>query len=369
MIPRQLLLVLLLLFAEASAAMQQNATSSTLNEDSIVYRDGRTFDVIGKYHSENHWGRFPERYKNTLRENVWNLGRNSAGIGIRFRTNATTIMVRWTVTNVTDLKHMPATGVRGVDLYALEDGAWQYVKTGFPSAAPKSESTLLSKGDGDFREYLLNLPLYDGVVSIEIGVNESARLTRAEDKSLLNNKPVVYYGTSIAQGGCASRPGLAFTNILARKLDRSFVNFGFSGNGTIETSVGEAMAEADAALYVIDCNANSPKDIIYDRTIALVKLLKQKRAAVPVLLVEGFKNESYHLTPLSGVNEGVVAKQKELKRAYEALRQSGVKDLYYKTADGLIGEDHEGTVDGIHPNDIGMMRIAESLYPVLKKIL
>src|SRR5687767_11402976 len=134
MLIRQLLLLMLLLSAQANAAMQQSAKSSAVTEDSIVYRDGRAFDVIGKYHSENHWGRFPERYKNTLRESVWNLGRNSAGIGIRFRTNATTIMVRWTVTNVTDLKHMPATGVRGVDLYALVDGAWQYVKTGFPSA-------------------------------------------------------------------------------------------------------------------------------------------------------------------------------------------------------------------------------------------
>lgn len=368
MIILQLLYALILFNADAHPTRSTVYPQNCLAEDSITYHDGLDFDVIGKYHTEKHWGRLPERYKGTLRENVWNLGRNSAGIGIRFSTNATTIIVRWEVMNETNLRHMPATGVKGIDLYAFADGQWQYVKTGFPTAK-KSEAPMLSNGTGQATEYLLNLPLYDGVVSLQIGVNEGAEISAAKEKYLLAAKPVVYYGTSIAQGGCASRPGLAFTNILSRKLDRAIVNFGFSGNGTIETSVGEAMAEADAALYVIDCNANTSEDLIYDRTVELVKLLKQQRSSVPVLLVEGFANESFHLTPASGVNQNVITKQKELKRAFETLKKSGVKDIYYKTGDGLIGEDHEGTVDGIHPNDIGMMRIAEALYPVLKKIL
>jgi lysophospholipase L1-like esterase len=360
----QLLIALVYFNTGYSAASGQQVPA----EDSIMYHDGFDFDVIGKYHAEKHWGRFPERFKSTLRENVWNLGKNTAGIGIRFSTNATTILVRWEVMNETNLRHMPATGVRGVDLYALADGKWQYVRTGFPTGKI-SEATVLSDGSGQATEYLLNLPLYDGVVSLEIGVNDGAAITPAKDRSLLSAKPVVYYGTSISQGGCASRPGLAFTNILSRKLGREIVNFGFSGNGTIETSVGEAMVEADAALYVIDCNANTSEELIYDRTVELVRLLKEKRPTVPILLVEGFANESFRLTPASGVNQNVVKKQKALRRAFEKLKQSGVKDIHYKTGDGLIGEDHEGTVDGIHPNDIGMLRIAEALYPVLRKIL
>lgn len=367
MILCELFLTVLLLPAEIRPAFENSRRQNPV-EDSIRFYDGLSFDVIGKYHTEKHWGRFPERYKNTLRENVWNLGQSSAGIGVRFNTNATTIMVRWTVRNETNLKHMPATGVKGVDLYAFAKGKWQYVRTGFPSERT-TEATLLSKGDGISREYLLNLPLYDGVISVEIGVNKGSEITGAKQKLLITDKPVVYYGTSIAQGGCASRPGLAFTNILARKLDRTFLNFGFSGNGTIETSVGEAMAEIDAALFVIDCNANTGADLIYERTISLVNLLAQKRPGVPVLLVEGFMNESFYLTPAAGVNESVVNKRNELKRAFEKLKKAGAKNIYYKTGDGLIGDDHEGTVDGIHPNDIGMMRIADSLFPVLKKIL
>ena len=363
-----LLFVLFLFQREGNPGSQGNSDGNVLSEDSIKFYDGQQFDVIGKYHVEKNYVRFPEKYKNTLRDQVWNLGQNSAGISIRFRTNASTIVARWTVMNDANLLHMPATGVKGVDLYTYSDNQWQYVRTGFPSTRT-SEFELLSKGDGVPREYLLNLPLYDGVESVEIGVNESAEISGAKERFLLDKKPVVYYGTSIAQGGCASRPGLAFTSILSRQLDRPFINFGFSGNGTLETSVGEAMCEIDAALFVIDCNPNTPPELIYDRTIALVELLKKQKPEIPVLLVGGFMNESYFFNPRSEVNEKVARKHRELNRAYETLKKSGVTKLHFRRGDGLIGHDHEGTVDGIHPNDVGMMRIAEGLLPVIKKIL
>jgi hypothetical protein len=351
-----------------AAAHPTPARAGVFQEDTMRFHDAHDFVVIGKYHTERNFFRFPARYQHTLRENVWNLGKHSAGISIRFRSNASTIMVRCTVLNDAGMSHMPATGVKGIDLYAHNGNTWQYVRTGIPKGK-ENEYTLMSKGDGVAREYLLNLPLYDGVESLEIGVNEGAEITVPESRLLLDQKPVVYYGTSIAQGGCASRPGLAFTNILSRYLDRSFINFGFSGNGTIETSVGEAMGEIDAALYVIDCNANTQSELIYDRTVTLVRMLKKQRPDVPVLLVEGFMNQSYFFNPASGVNEEVLNKRKALNRAFETLKKSGVKDIYYQKGDNLIGSDHEGTVDGIHPNDIGMMRIADALLPVIKKIL
>lgn len=337
-------------------------------QDSIKFQDAHSFTVIGKYHEEKNYARFPQRYQSSLRESVWNLGQHSAGVAIRFRTNATTLIVRCTVLNDAGMSHMPATGVKGVDLYAHNGKDWQYVKTGIPRGK-ENEYTLLSGGDGTPREYLLNLPLYDGVESLEIGVNSAAVISRPIERFLLDKKPVVYYGTSIAQGGCASRPGLAFTNILARRFDRSFINFGFSGNGTIETSVGEAMCEVDAALFVIDCNPNTKAELIYERTVALVQMLKKQRPSVPVLLVEGFMNEANYFDAAPGGNQNIMDKREALARALKTLKKSGVKDLFYLKGDGLIGDDHEGTVDGIHPNDVGMMRMAEALAPVIEKIL
>lgn len=263
------------------------------------------------------------------------------------------------------MDHMASTGVKGVDLYAYINGKWQYISTGRVKGK-ENEYTMVQTGDKVYREYLLNLSLYDGIDSLSIGVKSDAEIGIPKENYLVAKKPVVYYGTSIAQGGCASRPGLAFTNILSRKLDRPFINMGFSGNGNCELSVGKAMCETDAALYVLDCNPNTKAEEVYDRTIKLVTLLKEKRPGIPVLLVESIYFENIFS---AGVTTEPVRKNAELLRAYKSLRESGVDKLYYKKGKGMIGTDHEATVDGIHPNDIGMLRMAESLEPVIRKII
>ncbi len=357
----RIIFVFALIFVLTLKASSQTPDSN----DSIKYYDGQSFAIIGKFHSEKNYMRFPQRYENTLRKPVWDLGQNSAGIAIRFRTNSPEIKVRWTVKFNNSMDHMTSTGIKGIDLYAYIDGKWRYVNTGRVKGKT-NEYTLTNSGGKVYREYLLNLPLYDGIDSLSIGVKSYADISLPEEHYLIDKKPVVYYGTSIAQGGCASRPGLAFTNILSRRLDRSFINMGFSGNGNCEISVGEAMCETDAALYVLDCNPNTEAKEVYERTIALVTLLKQKRPDVPVLLVESLYFENIFSEP---VRSEPVKKNIELRRAYNTLKKSGIKQLYYKKGDDLIGSDHEGTVDGIHPNDLGMLRIAESLEPVIRKIV
>jgi hypothetical protein len=263
------------------------------------------------------------------------------------------------------MDHMAFTGIKGVDLYAYVDDHWKYVNTGRVKGKI-NEYTMVKSGGGIFREYLLNLPLYDGIDSLSIGVNSNSEILVPKENWLIAKKPVVYYGSSIAQGGCASRPGMAFTNILSRAMDRSFINMGFSGSGTFDIPVGEAMCETDAALYVIDCNPNTRTELIYERAIELVKFMKEKRPEVPILLVENFYYENGFGKPQDSEDE---KKRIELWRAFKVLQESGIKQLYYKKGDGLIGNDHEGTVDGVHPNDLGMLRIAESLQPTIKNII
>jgi hypothetical protein len=263
------------------------------------------------------------------------------------------------------MDHMAFTGIKGVDLYAYVDGSWKFVNTGRVKGKT-NEFTMVKNSGGIFREYLLNLPLYDGIDSLSIGVNTNAEISIPHENWLLTKMPVVYYGSSIAQGGCASRPGMLFTNILSRALDRSFINMGFSGNGTFDLPVGDAMCETDAALYVIDCNPNTQTELIYDRAVALVNYMKKKRPEVPILLVENFYYESGFVKPKESDGE---KKRMELRRAFKTLKESGIKQLYYKKGDGMIGYDHEGTVDGVHPNDLGMLRIAESLKPAIQRIV
>jgi len=334
--------------------------------DSLKYYDGHALTTIGQFHHENNWLRFPIRYKSTLREPVWDESTSSAGIAIRFRTNARQIAVRWTLSGVHDGEEAGSPGVDGVDLYALTTGHWQYVGTGMPKKK-SNESLLLRKGDGHYREYLLNLPLYDGVDSLFIGVNDTAVISRPVRTDLVTGRPVIYYGSSIAQGAAASRPGMAYVNMLSRRMNRPFLNFGFSGEGKFDLSVGKAMSEVDAALYVIDCTPNSKGEIICDSAVKLVRLLKKERPEIPVLLVEGYFYEDTYFNADGRVK--ILDKRRALRKAFEILKATGTRGLYYKTGDGLIGNDHEGTQDGVHPNDLGMDRFATNILPVIKEVL
>lgn len=332
----------------------------------MKFYDGRSLTVIGQCHDENNYRRLPQKYKGVVRDPVWGESTSAAGISIRFRTNAATLRLRWKLAEIGRSGNMNSAGADGLDLYTHTDKGWQYVNTALAKDTV-NEFTLLRNSEPVYREYLLNLPLYNCVTQLSIGVNQWADVREPSERLLLDKKPIVYYGSSIAQGASASRPGLAYTNLMSRRLDRPFINLGFSGEGTFDESVGQAMSEIDAALYAIDCTPNSKKEIIYDRAVALVKQLKGRAPATPILLIEGFYYDDVVFEKDGNAN--IDAKRKELHRAYDTLIRHGIKGLYYKTGDGLTGFDHEATVDGVHPNDIGMQRFAEQMQPVIAGIL
>nr|WP_295874864.1 SGNH/GDSL hydrolase family protein [uncultured Chitinophaga sp.] len=332
----------------------------------LVYHDAMTFPVIGKYHTEPNYNRLPAKYEKTVRPAVWALSRNSAGVAIRFRTNATTIGARWKVLNNNSMNHMTATGIRGLDLYALVNDQWQFVNSAIPGNDARSEKTILKKGDGAWREYVLFLPLYDGVDSLSIGVNTGAVIEKPQRSLLMDKKPIVYYGSSIAQGGCATRPGMAYTNILVRQLQRPIINLGFSGNGMFETAVGEAICETDPSLIVIDCNPNTSPELIHERAVKLVEQIRACKPQTPVLLVENYMYEHAYFE--KDIHDIVFRKRAELKKAYNDLKKAGVKSLHYISGEGFLGADHEGTVDGVHPTDVGMERFAAHIFPTLRKL-
>src|SRR5262249_28093654 len=178
----------------------------------------------------------------------------------RFRSDATEVHARWTLTGKNlAMNHMPATGVSGLDLYAKSpQGKWQWLGVGRPTA--QTNTGVLAKGlpASGTRELLLYLPLYNGVSSVEIGLPKAAKLSKAALPAY--RKPIVFYGTSITQGGCASRPGMVHTAILGRRLDWPVINLGFSGNGKMEVELAHLLAEIDAGAYVLDCLPNLGAD-------------------------------------------------------------------------------------------------------------
>jgi lysophospholipase L1-like esterase len=322
--------------------------------------EGRGFDDTDAY-----FDRFPARAKGVVRPDVWNLSRHTSGMSVRFETDSPGIYARYELTRPErDMPHMAATGVSGLDIYGkLDDKRWQW----FGVARPAAQQIVAALGTDIVRgrrAYIVNLPLYNGVKSLEIGVKKGAGFWPTPPRK---DKPILFYGTSITQGACASRPGMSFVNILGRKLDRPILNFGFSGNGRLEIEVGRLIAELDTAIYVIDCIANATVEQIEQRTVPLVKLLRAARPNTPILLLDERRDGSEALLP--GLFKTREEKTPPFKKAYDALVAEGVANVHFRTADDVLGTDGEATVDGSHPNDLGMMRYADALEPDLRKLL
>ena len=335
-----------------------------MEEDFQVLRgQGWQDELKGTYY------RFPDKAEKTVRPPVWRLSHQSAGMSIVFRSNAPEIKIRYTVRGGLNMPHMPSTGVSGVDMYATDiDGRkrWCAGRYAFKDTITYTYSKLWyattpSKG----YEYEVYLPLYNSVKWLEVGVTDGYDLRFLPASQ---EKPIVLYGTSIAQGACASRPGMAFGNIIGRELQHPVINLGFSGNGQMEPEVFDLLSEIDAQLFILDNMPNLNNDrtgFIYERATNGIRKLRQKTDA-PILLVEhnGYSNEytsleweeSYRLT------------NTELRKVYRTLKEEGISNLHYLTKEE-IGFNQEAMVEGVHPSDLGMQIYANAYIPKIKEIL
>jgi hypothetical protein len=366
------LITLIALTAPAFARAAEWLDPATAKPDgNVLFFDIRPLGIEGQGWSDvqDPFDRLPAKAKGVVRDRVWELSKNSAGLCVRFFTNATTLHARWTTTSPTlAMSHMPATGMSGVDLYVRMEDKWRWLAVGQPKQ--QSNSVVLVKDlPPGTREYLLYLPLYNGVKSVEIGAPKDAKLGKAHLRPADKSKPIVFYGTSITQGGCASRPGMCHPAILGRRFDWPVINLGFSGNGKMEPEVANLLAELDPAVYVIDCIPNMTGDVegISQRAPNLVKTIRAKHPTTPILLVEDRTYADAFLQPKRAAAQA--AGRKALRQVYDALVGAGDKNLAYLEGDTLLAADGESTVDSSHPTDLGFVQHADAFEPVLRKLL
>lgn len=380
MIVTPLIVALVAITAEA-----QNATLDRIDPDMAIAKpdsnfvwynaldiglEGQAWDDLA-----HPYDRMPASAEGVVRDAVWGLSRNSAGISVRFRSDSDTIAATWSLRKANlAMDHMPATGVSGLDLY-VRDGAgdgnvgpWRWVATGRPRAQQDNIATLVSGVPQGMHEYWLYLPLYNGTESLQIGIEPGKTIARGPDYPETKRRPILFWGTSILQGGCASRTGMAYPSIIGRNLDRSTINLGFSGNGMMDPEIVDMIAKLDPAMYVIDCLPNMDPDLVAERTIPLVHKLRAAHPDIPIVLVE---NIVYQNGWFIAANEDRYQdKNLVLRREYKKLITEGVTNLHYIPGDNLLGENDElGTVDGVHPTDLGFLRMAETIGPVLQSIL
>ncbi len=338
-------------------------------EDGLVWYDVRPLGVEGRGWTETgrFFSRLPAKAQAIVREPVWNGGQRSAGLCVRFLSDSSAVSARWTVLWPSlAMDHMAATGVSGLDLYVRlgGEGGWRWLGVGRAQQFPTNQRLLAADMPPGLREYLLYLPLYNGTERLEIGVPPESSLRPAPPRSEGRRRPVCFYGTSIVQGGCASRPGMAYPAILGRRLDRPVINLGFSGNAKMEPEMANLLSELDVAAYVLDPLPNVQEPMITERLEPMVRTLRSAHPDAPIVLVESIIYQDAHL--VASRRSRVMTSNAAFRSAFERLRLAGVSGLHYVPAEGLLGEDGEATVDGTHATDLGFVRMANALEPVLR---
>jgi hypothetical protein len=350
--------------AELDPALAVNQAAA----DGLAWHDVTQWGVEGRIlpaQERLRWfDRLPSDAEKTVTSNVWNLSRDSSGMMVRFKTDATAIHVHYKLLDGNlAMPHMPATGVSGVDLYARDEaGKWRWVQVTKPAKQEVKAEIIRGLAPG-YREYAAYLPLYNGVDSMSIGVEEGSKFEGLAPR----DKPIVFYGTSITHGACASRPGIVHTAILGRRFDMPVVNLGFSGNGKMDQAVGEFLVQVDAAMFVIDCLPNMGPEQVTEKCVPLVKQIRAVQPRTPIVLVEDRRFTNDWILPAK--NKFHTENHAALTAAYEKLQKAGIENLFYIHGDTLYGDDSEGATDASHASDLGFMRQADAFEPILRKAL
>ena len=262
---------------------------------------------------------------------------------------------------------MTDVGIKGLDLYCWEgNGQWRFVNSARPTGKT-NQVTVIANMQPKEREYMLYLPLYDGLVSLSIGVDSLSSIDQPQINYPVCEKPIVFYGTSILQGGCASRPGMAHTNIISRRLNRECINLGFSGNGQLDLEVARVMAEVDASVFVLDFVPNASVEQMKERMETFYRIIRSKHPDTPVVFIEDpiFTHTFYD----ERIAKEVQRKNDTLKEILNRLKKENEKNIFFISSKKMLGEDGEATIDGIHFTDLGMMRYADLVCPIIKKAI
>src|SRR5574344_190747 len=320
------------------------------------------------------FGRLPQRALPLLRHPVHYLSGPPAGLYIQFYTNAPSITVKYLCANPLTLPNLTTIAVSGVDMYTTDchgSTFWCACPGAYRFGQPPSDTFTVNYRNLAYNnihqlgnKYRLFLPLYNSVSYLKIGVPSDKYFKFAP---LSIERPIVVYGTSIAQGASASRPAMAWTNILQRRTQYPVINLGFSGNALMDAAVYDLLSEIDARVFILDCMPNmyGVRDSIVSRTLSGVQKVRAKSKA-PILLVE---NDGYMYGQTNvPIQKECEATNAELKKAYKQLLADSVKNIYYMTKEE-IGMTPDAQVDGWHASDIGMELYAAAYMKKIGQIL
>ncbi len=350
--------------ADISSIDKNLKITESFGRDDIVLHDVRNapFRLYGVFYEEDCFRRMPKAVAESVNEGVAQLCGHTSGGRVCFSTNSECIAVTCTRPNFWAMGHMARTGNGGLELYERRGGKWIYRATFVPPATPNGFSSIVNLGGREERELMLQMPLYAPVSSLLIGVSAGSALGEWHGE-YARKKPIVFYGSSITQGGCASTPGGDYAGRVSRRFDTDYINLGFSGSGKAEVPMMEYIASLDMSCFVYDYDYNAPDAEYLSAThYRGYRIVREANPDLPIIIMSAPNYDR--------IGYNAPARRDVIAATYERARAEGDKNVYF-----IDGKEHFATfnadgctVDGTHPNDLGFYRMAEAVGGVLEKI-
>ena len=318
------------------------------------------FKIYGVFHDSGKFRRLPANIAKAVSGGVYALHANTAGGRVRFKTDSPYVAIHAKMHGIGKMPHFALTGSAGFDLYVLEN-VERYFKTFVPPFdIQDGYESIIYFGSSKMREVTINFPLYSGVSELYIGLREGAFV--GEGQNYRTDQPIVYYGSSITQGGCASRPGNSYENIVSRRLDADYINLGFAGSAKAEPEIAEYISKLDMSVFVYDYDHNAPTIEHLENTHGkMFRFIREAKPDLPIVLMSRPK---YRLTDDEKQRFDII------KKTYENAVAAGDTNVYLIDGGTLMAlAKDDGTVDDCHPNDLGFASIAKAVGDLLEKIL
>ena len=333
--------------------------AKTINKEGIAFYDATKppFSLHGVWYEDGKFYRVNKDVAPLVSPSIVQKSTQTAGGRIRFKTNSTYIAIKAVLHNTEIVTIMADVAVKGFDFYA--DGIFVRSFSPPPGQGDGDFESIREVGDRREREITINLPLYSGISELYIGLDENATLTAADPYRI--EKPVVFYGSSITNGACASRPGMTYESIISRRLNCDFHNLGFGGSARGEDAMADYVAGFDMSAFVYDYDHNAPTvEHLRATHEAMFKKVREKHPTLPIIM----------LSRPHDLNREALARRFEVVKAtYDNARAAGDENVYLINGSTLFDGLYEDyTVDAVHPNDLGFDRMAKAVGDILEKI-
>ncbi len=343
------------------------AVAAEINAPDCIFQSVKEtpFELYGLYNAkgEDVFRRLPEDVARATSEGVTTLHTHTAGGRVRFSTDSEYVAIRASVPSVTHFAHMPLTGVAGFDMYVSRDGHDIFAKTFVPPyGMTDGYASIHHFGDKKMREITINFPLYNPVNELYVGIQDGAALSHGHKYK--HETPVVYYGSSITQGGCASRPGNAYPALISQALDCDYINLGFSGNAKGEDAMMDYIASLSMSAFVYDYDHNAPNVAHLKNTHERGFLkIREKHPSLPVIFVSAPNDDAKSIQ--------LREQRSVILETYLNALKNGDENVYFVDGSSLFDGEFANscTVDGCHPTDLGFLRMARGIGRAVARAL